>query len=74
MIGRAPLCAICARATWQKGGPTCLAFPAGIPAKILEGGFDHREAFPGDKGIRFKVAPGREALLANWAFPPKSGG
>ena len=37
MIGRATLCAICARATWQKGGPTCLAFPAGIPAKILEG-------------------------------------
>ncbi len=74
MIGPAPLCAICARAVWLEGGPTCSAFSAGIPAEILEGGFDHRQAFPGDKGIRFELETGREALLARWVFPPNREG
>ncbi len=34
----------------------CPAFPGpgGIPEVIMLGGFDHREAFPGDHGIRFE--------------------
>lgn len=32
---------------------TCAAFPQGIPAKIFTGKFDHRNEYPGDKGIRF---------------------
>lgn len=34
--------------------PTCAAFPAGIPDEILRQGFDHRQEFPGDNGIRFE--------------------
>lgn len=39
----------------------CSAFPGGIPPQILFGGFDHREEFPGDKGIRWQP---NERLLA----------
>lgn len=74
MIGPAPLCAICSRAVWQEGGPVCAAFPAGIPAPIAEGGFDHRKAYPGDGGIRFELATGREELLSRWGVPFESGG
>jgi len=31
----------------------CEAFPDGIPDEILRQGFDHRNEFPGDNGIRF---------------------
>lgn len=34
------------------GGPTCLAFPQHIPDIILLNRFDHRNAYPGDNGIR----------------------
>jgi hypothetical protein len=32
---------------------TCAAFPAGIPDEILRQGFDHRNEYPGDNGVRF---------------------
>jgi len=32
---------------------TCTAFPDGIPDEILHLGFDHRQAFEGDNGVRF---------------------
>jgi len=37
---------------------TCAAFPAGIPALILRGRFDHAIAYPGDNGVRFDPLPG----------------
>lgn len=40
-------------------GPTCLAFPRGIPDIILLNRFDHRNAYPGDSGIRYEPAKGR---------------
>jgi len=37
---------------------TCDAFPIGIPSVILTGERDHRQPFPGDKGIRWEPAEG----------------
>jgi hypothetical protein len=34
-------------------GRTCVAFPSGIPAEIVDGRFDHTKAYVGDGGIRF---------------------
>lgn len=51
---------------WVPGGPptfTCGAFPAGIPADILDGRVSHLEPFPGDGGKRF--SPRGVALTAD---------
>ncbi|MBR6447762.1 MAG: hypothetical protein IKS74_04745 [Methanomicrobium sp.] len=41
----------------RKGGPCCDAFPDGIPEYIFDA-YDHRDPFPGDKGIRFEERDG----------------
>lgn len=58
MITGAPMCAFCAHKF--KGGPppTCKAFPEGIPQSIWQSRFDHRRAYAGDRGVRFKVRDG----------------
>lgn len=44
--------------------PYCDAFPERIPGEIYVGGFDHRQPFEGDNGIRFELRPGGEKALA----------
>ena len=41
----------------RKGEPCCDAFPDGIPEYIFDA-YDHRDPFPGDKGIRFEERDG----------------
>ncbi|TDD61115.1 hypothetical protein [Actinomadura rubrisoli] len=44
--------------------PYCDAFPERVPGEIYVGGFDHRQPFEGDNGIRFELRPGGEKALA----------
>jgi hypothetical protein len=52
------LCAFCTRFQPDARQPTCEAFPNGIPAEILHGGFDHRQPFEGDQGILYAPKAG----------------
>jgi hypothetical protein len=59
-IGPAPICIWCKRYLEGKDigdSNTCDAFPEGIPDEIQVGGFDHRNQFKGDKGVRFDARP-----------------
>jgi len=47
------LCTLCARFGDSEGVVLCEAFPQGIPREIYPGGFDHRQPFRGDGGLRF---------------------
>jgi hypothetical protein len=61
------ICAMCVRLRSRAGQwPTCAAFPAGIPKEIINGGFDHRQPFPGDNGIRFELKAGQAEQLKLW--------
>lgn len=58
MQGLAPICTLCERLVEpgdDEYGFKCAAFPDGIPDEILVGTFDHRKAYPEDKGIRFQA-------------------
>lgn len=44
----------CVRCSRHLTADSCEAFPKRIPNKILDGKFDHRKPYPGDRGIRFK--------------------
>ena len=55
IVDHLPLCATCVH--FNDDNPedeTCAAFPGGIPDAILRSEADHREPFPGDRGIRFE--------------------
>jgi hypothetical protein len=49
-------CAACVYKS--RRGPTCAAFPDGIPDEILEGRNSHTAPYPGDKGLLFTPAVG----------------
>lgn len=65
--GPAPICTACVR--FDPTGPNgwvCEAFPDGIPDAITEEGFDHRNPFDGDRGVRFQLEEGAESRLASY--------
>jgi hypothetical protein len=45
------------------GSFSCRAFPDGVPVAITVRLFDHREPYPGDHGVTFQLAPGKESML-----------
>ena len=45
------LCATCRN--WTEG-LCCQAFPEGIPRPIVEGRWDHRQPYPGDRHVRYR--------------------
>ena len=47
-----PLCDSCIH-RHADGSTRCTAFPRAIPGLILTGAADHREPYPGDRGIRY---------------------
>ncbi|MBN8215355.1 MAG: hypothetical protein J0L75_01885 [Spirochaetes bacterium] len=49
-----PLCRHCRLFSVEEGVPVCLAFPRGIPGRILFDGFDHRRPWAGDGGVQFQ--------------------
>ena len=51
---RASLCMTCVHTV---KGPTCEAFPAGIPQPFLNGSAEHRKPYPGDHGIQYEKRP-----------------
>lgn len=59
-----PICEACDRLVAEFGNYHCAAFPDGIPDAIYLEGFDHREPFPGDHGIRFDLDPTEADTLA----------
>ncbi len=54
-----PQCATCTHLA-MKPERICAAFTGGIPDEIWQNREDHREAFPGDHGIRWDPLGGRE--------------
>ncbi|GAB2449695.1 hypothetical protein [Streptosporangium sandarakinum] len=73
MIRDPSICDACARLRMRRNPeaetsvdrwvPYCDAFPEKIPDAVFLGGFDHREPYPGDGGIRFLLKEGEEEIL-----------
>lgn len=59
------LCAGCIRLRFGPDGvgPRCDAFPNRVPDAIWQDGFDHRNPYRGDHGIRFLMKAGGERAL-----------
>jgi len=72
-----PICMACAHLQESSGTsifdptsfPLCSAYPEGIPDAIFPGGYDHRQSYSGDQGIRFLLAPGKDRLLLSYSPP-----
>ena len=53
----APMCLTCRHfhdADDEATSLTCDAFPDGIPEAVLTGEHDHRDPYPGDRGVRYE--------------------
>lgn len=74
MFGDLSQCATCEylRSWYTAGTDTavCAAFPAGIPDPVWFNALDHREAVPGDRGIRWE-SNGEE--FPEWALADDTG-
>lgn len=53
------------------GGPTCAAFPTGIPDEIYQNFYDHREPYVGDGGIRWTMKEDREPFPVESFLPER---
>ncbi len=51
-LGHRAQCSDCLN--WNKGTPTCKAYPNGIPREILTNKVDHKNPYKGDNGIHFQ--------------------
>lgn len=49
-----PICLGCTRFHPDSPALTCSAFPHGIPVAILESEHDHRQPYPGDRGLTYE--------------------
>lgn len=58
----APMCMTCKHLASEARGMECAAFLDGIPDAIISSAFDHRQPYPGDRGIRYELIPGKEPL------------
>lgn len=63
-----PICYGCTHFRAKDETPCCDAFPDGIPVTILRSAVDHREAYPGDQGIRFDPVDEESAEYAELLF------
>lgn len=50
-------------------GPSCTAFPDGIPADIWENRFDHRQPHEGDHGLQWESLDGQAFPAYALAIP-----
>ena len=57
-------CIACTRK--HEAGPTCDAFPDGIPEEILDGSVSHEDPYPGDGGLTFSPAPEATSISFSW--------
>lgn len=64
----AGLCVVCEHRF--EDGSGCAAFPDELPEDIADFGFDHRNPYPGDQGIRFKPAKGVKEGDIGWMVNP----
>ena len=60
------ICIACNRLRFRSLGAVCDAFPDGIPDDIAYGMVDHREPYPGDRGIQFEMREGGEHQVATF--------